>query len=171
MTDTPSELPAGDASPGIQHSPPGKEHGKPGKGRLETTPPPSGQTGAGLTAPEATKPPGKQKGQPERGLASPSPEQPPGGTANAPERGRHMGRPQGQGAPPPTTLGQPGGPPSSGAAPGEARGGKQKGQGAYASLAEDLLVANNMAKGNQRAERKRAKRLLRVLVLNNSNLV
>ena len=130
MTDTPSELPAGDASSAIQDSPPGKEHGKAGKGRLETTPPPSGQTGAGLTAPEATKPPGKHKGQRERGLASPSPEQPSGGTANAPERGRHMARPQGQGAPPPTTFGQPGGPPSSGAAPGEARGGKQKGQSA-----------------------------------------
>ena len=130
MTGTPSELPAGDASSAIQDSPPGKEHGKPGKGRLETTPPPSGQTGAALTAPEATQPPGKHKGQRERGLASPSPEQPSGGTANAPERGRHTGRPQGQGAPPPTTFGQPGGPPSSGAAPGETRGGKQKGQGA-----------------------------------------
>ena len=93
---TPSELPAGDASQAIQDSPPGKEHGKAGKGRLETTPPPSGQTGADLTAPEATQPPGKHKGQRERGLASPSPEQPSGGTANAPERGRHAGRPPGQ---------------------------------------------------------------------------
>jgi hypothetical protein len=131
VTGTPSGAPAGGASPGIQHTPPGKEHGRPGRGRLETTPPPSGQTGAALTAPEATQPVGKQKGRPERGLASPSPEQPPGGTTTAPERGRHMGRPQGQGVTPPTASGQPGGPPSVGAAPGETRGGKQKGQGAY----------------------------------------
>jgi hypothetical protein len=121
-----------DENGSFQGAQPEKEHGRPGRGRLETTPPPSGQTGAGLTAPEATKPPGKQKGRPERGLASPNPEQPPGGTANAPQQGRHMGRPQGQGAPPPTTFGQPGGQPSSGAAPYETRGGKQKGQGAYA---------------------------------------
>ena len=132
VTGTPSGAPAGGASPGIQHTPPGKEHGRPGKGKLETTPPPSGQTGAALTAPEATKPGGKQKGRPERGLASPSPDQPPGVTANAPERGRHMGRPPGQGATPPTTFGQPGGPPPATGAPEEARGGKQKGQGAHA---------------------------------------
>ena len=132
MTGTPSGVPAGVPSPGIQHTPPAKQHGRPGKQKLETTPPPSGQTDAALTAPEATKPVGKQKGRPEHGFASPGPEQPPGGTANAPQRGKHMGRPQGQGAPPPTAFGQPGAPPSSGAAPGEARGGKQKGQGAYA---------------------------------------
>jgi hypothetical protein len=131
MTGTPSGPPVGDASPGIHSTPPGKEHGRPpGRGRLETTPPPSGQTGEALTAPEATQPPGKPRGRPGRGLASPSPEQPPGGTANAPERGRDTGRPPGQGATPPTTFGQPGAPPSSGAAPGEPRGGRQKAQGA-----------------------------------------
>jgi Family of unknown function (DUF6600) len=128
---TPSELPAGDASQAIQDSPPGKEHGKAGKGRLETTPRPSGQTGADLTAPEATQPPGKHKGQRERGLASPSSEQPSGGTANAPERGRHQGRPPGQRATSPTAgSSQPSGPPPSGGAPEETRVGKQKGQGA-----------------------------------------
>jgi hypothetical protein len=106
-----------------------KSAGKQGRERLETTPPPSGQPSA---APEATKPAGKQKGRPERGLGTPSPEQPPGGTTNAPERGRQMGRPQGQGATAPTAPGEPGGPPSSGAAPRETRVGKQKGQGAYA---------------------------------------
>jgi Family of unknown function (DUF6600) len=132
-TGRPSESPAGGASLGIQEGPPpGKERGKPGRGRFETTPPPSAQPGAGLTAPEATKPAGKQKGRPERGLASPSPEQPPGGTANAPEQGRHTGRPPGQETTPATAFGQSGAPPSSGAAPGETRGGKQKGQGAYA---------------------------------------
>ena len=130
MTGTPSGAPAGGASPSIQHTPPGKEHGRPGRGRSETTPPPSGQTGAGLAPPEATQPVGKQKERPERGLASPSPEQPSGTTTTGPERGRHLGRPQGQGAAPPTAFGQPGGPPSSGAAPGETRGGRQKGQGA-----------------------------------------
>lgn len=131
MTGTPLGAPAGGASPGIQGTPHGKEHGRPGRGRLETTPPPSGQPGAALTAPETTQPVGKQKGRPERGLASPSPEQPPGGTTTtAPERGRHLGRPQGQGATPPTTFGQPDGPPPSGAAPGETRVGRQKGQGA-----------------------------------------
>ena len=157
VTGTPSGAPAGGASPGIQHTPPGKEHGRPGKGRLETTPPPSGQggvlldkpafgekfkmapteqTGAAPGAPEAIKPAGKQKGRPERGLASPSPDQPPGVTANAPDGGRHTGRPPGQGATPATAFGQSGGPPPSGAAaPGETRGGKQKeqkGQGASA---------------------------------------
>jgi Family of unknown function (DUF6600) len=128
-TGRPAESPAGGVSPSIQQGPPpGKERGRPGRGRLETTPPPAGQPGAALTAPEATRPAGKQKGQPERGLVSPSPEQPPGGTANAPERGRHMGRPQGQEA-----FGQPGGPPSSGAAAGERgqvkpEGGKKKGE-------------------------------------------
>jgi hypothetical protein len=132
MTGTPSESPAGGASPTIKDTPPGTEHGRPGRGRPETTPPASGQPGAALTAPEATKPAGKQKGRPERGLGTPSPEQPPGGTANASERTRHAGRPQGQGATAPAAPGQLGGPPSSGAAPGETRVGKQKGQGAYA---------------------------------------
>jgi hypothetical protein len=131
-TGRPSELPAGAVSPSIQGAQPEKEHGKPGKGRLETTPPPAGQTGAALTAPEATKPAGKQKGRSERGLASPSPDQPLGSTTSAPERGRHMGRPPGQGATPPTTFGQPGGSPPATGAPEEARGGKQKGQGASA---------------------------------------
>jgi hypothetical protein len=143
----PSESPAGGASPGSQGTPPGKEHGRPGRGRSETTPPPSGQSGAALTAPEAAQPVGKQKGRPERGLASPSPEQPPAGMGNAPERGRHMGRPPGEtGTPPippaasydssdagPTGHGVPpqSGAPSSGAAvPGETRVGRQKGQGA-----------------------------------------
>jgi hypothetical protein len=106
-----------------------KPAGKQGRGRLETTPPPSGQPGA---APEATKPAGKQKGRPERGLGTPTPEQPPGGTTNASERGRQMGRPPGQAATSPTEFGQRGAPPSSGAAPGETRVGKQKGQDAYA---------------------------------------
>jgi Family of unknown function (DUF6600) len=133
MTGTPSGAPAGDASPSIQHTPPGKEHGRPGRGRLETTPPPSGQPDAGLTAPEGTRPEGKQKGRPERGLASPGPEQPFGGTANAPARGEQKGRPQGQEGTSPTTFGQSGGPPSSGpAASEETRVGKQKGQGARA---------------------------------------
>jgi hypothetical protein len=131
-TGRPSESPAGGVSPSIQGAQPEKEHGRPGRGRLETTPPPSGQTGAALTAPEATKPAGKQKGRPERGLASPSPEQPLGSTTSAPERGRHMGGPPGQGATPPTAFGQPGGPPPATGAPEEACGGKQKGQGAPA---------------------------------------
>jgi Family of unknown function (DUF6600) len=129
MTGTPSGSSAVGASPTIKDTPPGKEHGRPGRGRPETTPPPSGQPGA---APEATKPAGKQKGRPERGLGTPSPEQPPGGTANAPERAGHTGRPQGQRATAPAALGQPGGPPSSGAAPGETQVGKQRGPGAYA---------------------------------------
>jgi Family of unknown function (DUF6600) len=128
----PSESPAGGVSPSIQGAQPEKEHGRPGRGRLETTPTPTGQTGAALTAPEATKPAGKQKGRPERGLANPSPEQPLGSTTSAPERSRDMGRPPGQGATPPTTFGQPGGPPPATGAPEEARGGKQKGQGASA---------------------------------------
>lgn len=147
MTGTPSGLPAGGGSPGIQRTP--HEPGRPGRGRLETTPPPSGQTGATLTAPEATQPAGKQKGRPERSFASPGPEQLPGGTVNAPERGRHIGgRPPVQAGtpstPPPAgpydsrgggqggqgAYAQPGAPPATGAAP-ESQGGKQKGQAAY----------------------------------------
>jgi hypothetical protein len=131
LTGTPSESPAGGASPTIKDTPPGKEHGRPGRGRPETTPPASGQPGAALTAPEATKPAGKQKGRSERGLGTPSPEQPPGGTANATERARHAGHPQGPGATAPAAPGQPGGPPSSGATPSETRVGKQKGQSAH----------------------------------------
>ena len=118
----PAESPAGGPSQGIQETPPGKERGKPGRGRLETTPPPK-QSGADLTAPEATQPQGKQKGRPERGVASPSPEQPPGGTGNAPERGRQMGRGPGQAG-----SGQPGVQPSSGGATDEARARRQKGK-------------------------------------------
>ena len=129
MTGTPSGSPAGGPSPSIEHTPPGNEHGGPGRGRLETTPPPSGQPGAALTPPEATQPSGKQRGRPGRGLASPSPEQLPGDTTNAPERGRHAGHGPGQAATPVTSSGQPGAQPSD-AAPGEARVGKQKGQGA-----------------------------------------
>ena len=150
MTGTPSAVSADGASPSIQHTPPGKEHGRPGRGRLETTPPPSGQTGAALTAPEATEPAGKQKGRPERGVASPSPEQPAGGTATVPERGRHKKQgPEQTGTPPVTgaapydsrggvqrgqgAYAQPGAPAASGAAaPSETRGGKEKGQGAAA---------------------------------------
>ena len=129
MTGTPSGSPAGGPSPSIEHTPPGNEHGGPRSGRLETTPPPSGQPGAALTPPEATQPSGKQRGRPGRGLASPSPEQLPGDTTNAPERGRHAGHGPGQAATPVTSSGQPGAQPSD-AAPGEARVGKQKGQGA-----------------------------------------
>jgi len=130
MTGTPSGSPAGGPSPSIEHTPPGKEHGRrPGRGRLETIPPPSGQPGAALTPPEATQLSGKHKGR-ERGTASPSPEHPPpGGTTNAPERGGHVGHGPGQAATPVTSSGQPGAQPSD-AAPGEARVGKQKGQGA-----------------------------------------
>ena len=129
MTGTPSGSPAGGSSPSIEHTPPGKEHGRPGRGRLETTPLPSAQPGAALTAPEATQPSGKHKGR-ERSISSPSPEQPPpGGTTNAPERGGHVGRPTGEAATPPTAPGHAGAQPS-GAAPGETRVGKQKGQGA-----------------------------------------
>jgi hypothetical protein len=39
------------------------------------------------------------------------------------------------------------------------------------NLAEDLTVGDNLGKGNQRAERKRAKRLRRLLAPNNTNLV
>lgn len=125
--------PASAASPSIEHTPPGKEHGRPGRGRLETTPPPSGQPGAALTPPEATRPADKHKGR-ERGIASPSPEQPPpGGTTNASERGRHAGHGPGQAATPVTSSGQPGAQPS-GAAPGETQVGRQKGQGAHAQL-------------------------------------
>ena len=155
-----SESPAGGVSPSIQGAQPEKEHGRPGKGRLETTPPPSGQTGVALTAPEATKPAGKQKGRPERGLASPSPEQPPGGTANAPERGRHMGRPQGQGDQVPrrhlaSLAGR--------RLPVQQLQWKhgaenKRGRVPTHNLAEDLLVVDNMGRGNQKGERKKVRK-------------
>jgi hypothetical protein len=82
----------------------------------------------------------------ERGLASPTPEQP-GGTLNRPQQGQYRGRGPEQTAAPATgaapsearggkqkgqgAFAQPGAPPAAGAAPGETRGGKQKGQGAY----------------------------------------
>jgi hypothetical protein len=46
----------------------------------------------------------------------------------------------------------------------------KKSRGPTHNLVEDPLVANNGGRGNQRAERKRAKRLPQVLVLNSSNL-
>src|ERR687891_2437525 len=49
----PAESPAGGPSQGIQETHSGKERGKPGRGRMETTPPPR-ESGADLTAPEAT---------------------------------------------------------------------------------------------------------------------
>jgi hypothetical protein len=143
LTGTPSGLPAGGGSPAIQRTP--HERGKPGRGgRLETTPPPSGQTGATLTAPEATQPAGKHKGPIERGNFTPTPKQP-GDISTVPEQGPRKGRGPEQtgtvtGAAPYESTGggqrgqgayaQPGAPPATGAAP-EGRAGKQKGQGAY----------------------------------------
>src|SRR6266516_2532354 len=121
MSGAPIASPAEAASPNIQGGPPaGKERGRPGGGRLETSPPPPGQTGAAPVAPEATQPPGKHKGQFERGVAKPTPEQP-GGAANQLPQGQYRGRGTEQTAAPTT-----------GAAPYESRGGKQKGQGAFA---------------------------------------
>ena len=120
MTGAPIASPAEAASPNIQGGPPaGKERGRPGRGRLETSPPPPGQPGAAPVAPEATQPPGKHKGQFERGAAKPTPEQP-GGAANQLPQGQYRGPGPEQNAGPAT-----------GAAPGETRGGKQKGQGVY----------------------------------------
>src|SRR5213596_3366062 len=136
------------APPNIQGGPPaGKQRGRPGRGRLETSPPSPGQTGAAPVAPEATQPPGKHKGQFERGVAKPTPEQP-GGAANQLPQGQYRGRGTEQTAAPTTgaapyesrggkqkgqgAFAQPSAPPPTGAAPGETRGGKQKGQGAYA---------------------------------------
>jgi hypothetical protein len=160
-TGAPAASPAGAVSPAIQGSPFGREQGKPGKGKrgelnAPATPPsgppphasPLGQTGAAPVAPETTQPPGKHKGQFERGVASPGPN-PPGGTLNESTQGKHKGRGHEQAGPPPAAgaapdearggkqkgqgaFAQPGSPPSGGAAPGEPRGGKQKGQGAYA---------------------------------------
>ena len=114
----PEGSPAGAVSPGIQSSPTGTERGRPGKGkRGELGPTPPGQTGA---APETTQPPGRGKGQFERGVSTATPGQP-GGATNIPEQAKHRGRGPEQIAAPAT-----------GAAPDESRGGKQKGQGAYA---------------------------------------
>src|SRR5882724_1141809 len=147
MTGAPITSPAEAASPNVQGGPPaGKERGRAGRGRLETSPPPPGQTGAAPVAPEAAQPPGKHKGQFERGVAKPTPEQP-GGAANQPPQGQYKGpgpeqtgapatgasyegragKQKGQGA-----FAQPSAPPTSGAAQGETRGGKQRGQGVYA---------------------------------------
>ncbi len=117
-TGTPEGSPASAVSPAIQGSPFGTERGKPGKGkRGELGPTPPGQTGA---APETTQPPGRGKGQFERGVSTATPGQP-GGATNIPEQAKHRGRGPEQTAAPAT-----------GAAPDESRGGKQKGQGAYA---------------------------------------
>src|SRR6266567_117602 len=121
MSGAPIASPPEAAPPNIQGGPPAeKERGKPGRGRLETSPPPPGQTGAAPVAPEATQPPGKHKGQFERGVAKPTPEQP-GGAANQLPQSQYRGRGTEQTAAPTT-----------GAAPYESRGGKQKGQGAFA---------------------------------------
>jgi len=160
-TGVPGASPAGAVSPAIQGSSFGRERGKPGKGKhgelgAPATPPsgppphasPLGQTGAAPVAPEATQPSGKHKGQLERGSASPGPN-PPGGTLNESAQGKHKGRGHEQAGPPPATgaapdegrggkqkgqgaFAQPGSPPSGGGIPGETRGGKQKGQGAFA---------------------------------------
>src|SRR5207253_3723399 len=120
MSGAPIASPPEAAPPNIQGGPPaGKERGRPGRGRLETSPPPPGQTGAAPVAPEATQPPGKHKGQFERGVAKPTPEQP-RGAANQLPQGQYRGRGTEQTAAPTT-----------GAAPYESRGGKQKGQGAF----------------------------------------
>jgi len=148
MSGAPIASPPEAAPPNIQGGPPaGKERGRPGRGRLETSPPSPGQTGAAPVAPEATQPPGKHKGQFERGVAKPTPEQP-GGAANQLPQGQYRGRGTEQTAAPTTgaapyesrggkqkgqgAFAQPSAPPPTGAAPGETRGGKQKGQGAYA---------------------------------------
>ncbi len=148
MSGAPIASPPEAAPPNIQGGPPAeKERGKPGRGRLETSPPPPGQTGAAPVAPEATQPPGKHKGQFERGVAKPTPEQP-GGAANQLPQSQYRGRGTEQTAAPTTgaapyesrggkqkgqgAFAQPSAPPPTGAAPGETRGGKQKGQGAYA---------------------------------------
>jgi len=118
-TGAPAESPAGAVSPAIQGSPVPAEHGRPQRGRFGTSPQPSppGQTGA---APETTQPPGRGKGQFERGVSTATPGQP-GGATNIPEQAKHRGRGPEQTAAPAT-----------GAAPDENRGGRQKGQGAYA---------------------------------------
>src|SRR5205814_156775 len=92
-TAAPIASPAEAASPNIQGAPPaGKERGKPGRERLETSPPPPGQTGAALGVPEATQPPGKHKGQFERRVAQPTPGQPGGGVNQLPQQGQYRGR-------------------------------------------------------------------------------
>jgi hypothetical protein len=47
---------------------------------------------------------------------------------------------------------------------------KKKGKAPPHNLADGLLVVNNTGRENQRAERKKVKRLLRLLALNSSNL-
>ena len=145
-TGAPAESPASAISPAIQGSPFGTERGKPGKGKRGEFETPAGQTGAAPVGPETTQPPGKHKGQFERGVTSPSPSQP-GGTLNESAQGKYRGRGPEQTAAPATgaapyesrggkqkgqgAFAQPSAPPATGAAPGETRGGKQKGQGVY----------------------------------------
>jgi Family of unknown function (DUF6600) len=99
---TPGRAPGAAASPGIERKPPAA--GPPSPPARHT--PPSGPEG---------QPPGKERGRIERGVTSPPPGRPAGGTANAPEQAR----PRPPGVPP------------TGAGPGEARGGRERGQGAY----------------------------------------
>ncbi len=142
LTGTPTGSPAGAASPAFQGSPAGTERGKPGKGKRGELGPTPGQTGAAPVGPEATQPPSKHKGQFERGNLNPAPGQP-GGAPAQPEQGRPKARgPEQTGTPPVTGAApyegrgrgraaeQAGTPPATGVAP-EARGGKQRGQGAY----------------------------------------
>jgi hypothetical protein len=107
---TPGRAPAEAASPGVERKPPAAAPPSP---LTRRTPPP--RPGVAPEAPGAASPTGKERGRIERGPVSPTPHLGGGGAAGAPEQAR----PRLQGAPP------------TGAGPGEGRGARERGQGAY----------------------------------------
>jgi hypothetical protein len=106
---TPGRAPAEAASPGLERKPPAAGPPPPATRR---TPPP--RPGAALPSPGAAQPTGRERVPIERGPVSSTPHLG-AGAANAPEQAR----PRPPGAPP------------TGAGPGEVRGGRERGQGAY----------------------------------------
>jgi Family of unknown function (DUF6600) len=106
---TPGRAPAEAASPGVERKSPAA--GPPSPPARHS--PPSGP-GVAPEGPGAAQPPGRQRGRIERAPTSPTPHLG-GGTGNVPEQTR----PRPPGAPP------------TGAGPGDARGGRERGQGAY----------------------------------------